>query len=222
MSKAPILLAGVLALSLTGCVAAAVGAVGTVGVSAAQDRTLGQAVDDATASGEIKTKLLRESGFREVDVEVADGLVLLSGRVNTPEHRVRAEDIAWSSNRVFDVANEINIERPGGFFAAVGDEVTTARVRRALIASPAVKSFNFNIETYDGVVYLMGIALTPEERVAAAEEASFVGGVRQVVSYVRVRDPAGRQTAAPSQDGHPPAYEDPDAAADQDLLSGNY
>ncbi|MGB3626459.1 MAG: BON domain-containing protein [Henriciella sp.] len=183
-----------LALALTapilasGCAAAVLGTAGAVGVASVQDRTLGEAVDDSTASNEIKTKLLSEGGFGEVDVEVAQGLALLSGRVASPEQRVRAEDIAWSSTRVRDVANEIVIEQPGGFFANASDELITARVRASLIAAKAVKSVNYNIETYNGVVYLMGIAQSDAELQEAAERASVVGGVDRVVSYVRVRN----------------------------------
>ena len=69
-----------LAMPLGGCAVAAVGAVGAVGLAAAQDKTLGEAVDDTTTSGEIKAKLLSESinRFGEVDVEVNGGLVLLT------------------------------------------------------------------------------------------------------------------------------------------------
>ena len=222
MSPRLVLAAGLLVLPLTGCVAAAAGAAGAVGVAAAQDRTVGQAVDDATMSNEIKAKLLSENGFGEVDVEVANGLVLLSGRVSSPEMRVRAEDIAWSSKLTRDVANEIQIERPGGFFANVNDEVITARVRAALLTSATVTSLNFNIETYDGVVYLMGVARTQGELVAAAEKAANVGGVQQVVSYVRVRDPAPIAQRTPSQGYSTPAYSGAEAEADQDLLGGNY
>ncbi|HBH44370.1 MAG TPA: phospholipid-binding protein, partial [Hyphomonas atlantica] len=150
----------VLAMPLCGCAAAALGTAGAVGVAAVQDKSLGEAVDDATASNQIKSKLLSESAnrFGEVDVEVTSGLVLLSGRVDTPEDRVKAEGIAWTSPLTRDVANEIRIEPAGGFLANVSDELITARVRSRLVGSSSVKSVNFNIETYNGVVYLMGIA----------------------------------------------------------------
>ncbi|MEO0466495.1 MAG: BON domain-containing protein [Pseudomonadota bacterium] len=202
---------GLLALSCTGCVAAAVGTAGAVGVAAVQERSAGQAVDDAVTSNDVKTRLLREDGMLEVDVEVVDGLVLLSGRVASPDRRTLAENVAWSSVNTRDVANEITIERPGGFFANVNDELITARVRRALIASQSVRSFNFNIETYDGVVYLMGIATSQEELVAAAEEASYVGGVQQVVSYVQVREVAPAAQSAGSN-----------AAAQGELRGGSF
>lgn len=192
-------------LALPGCAAAVIGTAGAVGLTSVQEKTMGEALDDATASGEIKAKLLNESGarFAEVDVEVANGLVLLSGRVNKPQDRAFAEGIAWSSSRTMDVANEVRIEPPGGFLSNVSDEIITGRVRARLIGSSKVKSVNFNIETYGGVVYLMGIARNTEELRAAAEEASVVGGVAQVVSYVRIRDEAGRK-AAPVAAGAPP------------------
>lgn len=202
-------------LSLTGCAAVVVGTAGAVGLTSVQEKTMGEAVDDATASNEIKAKLLNESGakFGEVDVEVSSGLVLLSGRVNAPEDRTYAEGIAWSSSRTQDVANEIRIEAPGGFMANVSDEIITGRVRARLIGSSSVKSVNFNIETYGGVVYLMGIARDTEELRKAAEEASVVGGVTQVVSYVRVRDEAGQPSAPVTTQTPAPTYQPaPDAS----------
>lgn len=185
----------------SGCVAVVAGAAGAVGVSAAQDRSMGQALDDSTLSNDIKTRLLSEEGFGEVDVEVAQGLVLLSGRVNTPEQRVRAEDIAWSAPRTQDVANEINIEPAGGFLANAADELVTARVRASLMASKTVKSINYNIETYNGVVYLMGIARSQEELTEAAERASVVTGVKRVVSYVRISPERSRPTSSSANNG---------------------
>jgi osmotically-inducible protein OsmY len=198
MRKLPALACALTALSLSGCAVAALGTAGAVGLTTVQEKTMGEALDDATSSSEIKAKLLSESGarFAEVDVEVSSGLVLLSGRVNEPEDRTRAEGIAWSSSRTLDVANEIRIEPPGGFIANVSDEIITGRVRARLIGSATVRSVNFNIETYGGIVYLMGIARSPEELRAAAEEASMVGGVKQVVSYVRLRQPARRPDAS--------------------------
>lgn len=201
--------------SVSGCAAAIVGTAGAAALTSVQDKTLGEAVDDATTSNEIKAKLLNESGakFAEVDVEVSNGLVLLSGRVNAAEDRTFAEGVAWSSSRTVDVANEIRIEAPGGFMANVSDEIITARVRSRLIGSSSVKSVNFNIETYGGVVYLMGIARDTEELRKAAEEASVVGGVKQVVSYVRVREDANRPAAPVTTEAPPPTYQPaPDAS----------
>lgn len=193
----PILI--LLGTALSGCAAAVVGTAGAVGVASVQERSVGEAVDDAATSNAIKARLISERGYGEVDVEVEGGQVLLTGRVNTPEERVRAEDVAWSVAGTQSVANEIRIEPAGGFVANLSDEWITARVRTALVAASDVRSVNINIETYDGVVYLMGLVRTQKELEEAAEKASYVRGVNQVVSFMRVRDE--RQRPAPVTSG---------------------
>ncbi len=176
---------------VSGCATAIVGAAGATAVTATQERSFGEALDDAAVSNEVKSKLVAHGGMNEVDVEVAAGVVLLSGRVWTPELRVKAESLAWSVRRAHDVANEIRVEAPGGFFANASDELISTRVRARLLGSSTVQANNFNVETYGGTVYLLGIARSAAELEKAAEEASLVGGVNQVVSYVRLRNDRG-------------------------------
>ncbi len=187
--RSVLLLAGV--MSLSGCVTAAVGAAGAVGITAMQDKTLGEGLDDASASNELKARLMASDpkAFNEVDVEVAGRIALLTGRVPTEQNRLDAERIAWSVGLIQDVGNEIKVREPGGLRQNANDEWITARVRTRLLTDSAVKSMNINIETYDGVVYLMGVARTPAELQRAAELTSYVNGVREVVSYITVRDP---------------------------------
>ncbi len=177
--------------ALSACATAIVGAAGATAVTATQERSFGEALDDAAVSNEIKSKLLANGGMSEVDVEVAAGVVLLSGRVWTPELRLKAESLAWSVRRADDVANEIRVEAPGGFFANASDELISTRVRARLLGSSTVQANNFNVETYGGTVYLLGVARSSDELEKAAEEASKVGGVNQVVSYVRLRNDRG-------------------------------
>lgn len=230
MKRSLTALAALSILPLGGCVAAAVGAVGAAGVATVQERSVGQAIDDATTSSEIKTKLISRGGYGEVDVEVAGGLVLLSGRVMTPEQRVRAEEVAWSSSRTDDVANEIQIEPPGGFRANASDAWITTKARTSLTTSRKVRGLNFNIETYNGVVYLMGIARSQEELNEAARRVSYIKGVNQVVSYVQVREPVAPppaepaptvQAISPYQVDQTGAYSGP-APDDAELAGGAY
>ena len=74
-----------------------------------QDKTLGESLDEATSGASIKTQLMGGGiqKFGEVDVEVADHFVLLSGRVPTEADKAEAEKIAWSVKSVNEVANEL-------------------------------------------------------------------------------------------------------------------
>ncbi len=196
--------------SLSGCVTAAVGAAGAVGVTALQDRTLGEGLDDAAASNQLKAKLMARSAerFNEVDVEVANKIALLTGRVPNPEDKIEAERIAWTVSVIRDVGNEIKVRKPGGVKQNLNDEWITARVRTKLLTNGKVKSMNINIETYDGVVYLMGIARSAEELQRAAQLTSKVRGVKEVVSYIQVREPS---TGRPSLDQSKSEVYDPGA-----------
>lgn len=174
---------------VSGCATAAVGAAASVGVYALQDRTIGEGIDDAAASQQVKMRLLAAdaAAFQEVDVEVANGSLLLSGSAPTDEHRQMAETVARSVGAVDQVYNEIFVGQPSGFVRSAQDELITAQIRARLTASPAVRAINVNIETFHGNVYLLGTARTEQELRRAAEIASVVGGVRRVVSFMRVR-----------------------------------
>ncbi len=203
--RAPYLLIAVFAASAatSGCVTAAVGAAASVGVYAAQDRTIGEGIDDANASNEVKMRLMAadRAAFQEVDVEVAEHQLLLSGTAPTAEHRQAAETIARSTRTITEVYNEIVVGQPSTFMRSAQDELITAQIRARLTASRSVRAINVNIETFHGNVYLMGTARTDQELRRAAEIASVVGGVQRVVSFMQVREaptPYYAQTSAAS------------------------
>lgn len=179
------------AASVSGCMTAAIGTAASVGVYAMQDRTIGEGIDDATASNRIKMRLMAadSAAFAEVDVEVANGTLLLSGAAPTAEHRQAAETIARGAASVHNVYNEIFVGQRSGFVRSAQDEFITAQIRTRLTASPSVRAINMNIETFHGNVYLMGTARTEHELQRAAEIASIVPGVQRVVSFVQVRTP---------------------------------
>lgn len=173
----------------SGCVAVAAAGAATVGSFALQDRTIGEGIDDTTAGTEVKSRLMAadSTAFMQVDVEVAEGNLLLSGSVPTDQHKQTAEIIAHSVRSVHTVYNEILVGPRRGIGRNANDELISAQIRTRLVASPNVRAINVNIETFDGNVYLMGLARTDMELQKAAEIASTTPGVRRVVSFMQVR-----------------------------------
>lgn len=186
-----LLAASAACVSTSGCVATAVGAAAEVGLFAVQDRTIGEGLDDANASNAVKLRLMAadRAAFQEVDVEVANGNLLLSGSVPTQEHRVAAETIARGVRNIDNVYNELVVGQPSSAARNAQDELITAQVRARITASPSVRGVNVNIETFHGNVYLMGLARSDHELQRAAEIASVVPGVQRVVSFMQVRAP---------------------------------
>ena len=190
--RAFVLLAAIAAAaSVSGCMTAAMGAAASVGVYAMQDRTIGEGIDDAAASNQVKMRLMAadSAAFAEVDVEVANRNLLLSGAAPTAEHRQAAETIARSVGTIDNVYNEIFVGPRSSFVRSAQDELITAQIRARLTASPSVRAINVNIETFHGNVYLMGTARSDHELRRAAEIASIVPGVERVVSFMQVRAP---------------------------------
>ncbi len=169
-------------LHLTAC------SVASAGVTKGDERNLARSINDVNAGRAIKARMSRVEGYtlNEVDVEVAEGIVLLSGSVPTERDSQEAERIAWSSPHVKQVGNEIRLNSKPDLVRTTKDTVLHQSIKTRMATNKNVKSRNFNLEVSDGVVYLLGVARTPEELAHAAHIASTTKGTRQVVSYVKV------------------------------------
>ena len=117
---------------------------------------------------------------------------MLTGSVPRPEDGTYAECLAWSTPAVRSVANEIVVGAGTGAGAGRGarDAWITQRVRARLLADDAVRSVNYNVETRERVVHLLGYARSEGERDRAAAQAALVDGVERVVVLVRVEGEA--------------------------------
>lgn len=162
------------------------------------ERSIGRELDDANASLGIKASMLRTEGYalEGVDVEVTEGVALLTGTVPREDDRLMAECLAWSSVAVRAVANELTVGPADGLRDRTRDAWISQRVRGLLLTDRSVRSVNFNVETHDGRVYLLGVARTRGELERASSHASLVEGVTEVISYVRV---AGVPSNLPSR-----------------------
>ena len=182
MKRLTILGAVISAISLSSC------AVTTAGVTKGDERNFIRSLDDITAGKAIKARIQRADvpNLGGVDVEVAEGIVLLAGTVPTQEDRIEAERIAWSAPNVEKVGNEILIKNDKGFIRTTKDGVLQTSVRTRLTADKYVKGRNINIETHEGVVYLLGVARSPQELERIAAIASTTKGAKEVISYIKV------------------------------------
>jgi hyperosmotically inducible protein len=75
-------------------------------------RSAGQVVDDSTITTKVKAKLIKDSvlqGFG-IDVDTFQGEVTLTGAVNVPAQRERAERIARETRGVKEVNNLLKVK----------------------------------------------------------------------------------------------------------------
>lgn len=79
------------------------------------ERTVGGPLDDKTMTESVKHDLGREPvyKFADVDVKTFDGVVQLSGFVDTDSQKQRAADITRQSEGVTQVVNNITLKAQG-------------------------------------------------------------------------------------------------------------
>lgn len=175
---------------LSGCTTFAMSGVTTAGYSMAEERTVGHIIDDSTIATQINSHFLQKDVnelFQKVSVTVTEGRVLLTGSVNKPESRVEAVRLAWKPRGVKEVINEIQVSAVNPKQYAQ-DVFISAQVKSRMVLNRDVRSINYNIETVNGVVYLIGLARGKQELEKVTDIASRVKGVRRVVSHVQVLD----------------------------------
>ena len=200
-----LLCACALPLGLGGCAVAVVGgmaAAGGVGYEAAQERGLVGDFHDVETKTAIQSALLQANPALPTAVTVTayDHRVLLTGRVPSREVKEQVRQIASRQAGVRAVYDEIAVGPPPSGMDEAQDALLTARVRSDLILDPDIRSGNFNIDTADGSVFLIGTARSQAEIERAAQIARYIPGVKRVVSYMDVRTgvPVADQTAPSS------------------------
>lgn len=152
------------------------------------ERSIGRGIDDTNASLSIKAAMTRAEGYAldGVDVEVTDGIALLTGTAPREEDRRQAECLAWSALAVRAVENEVTVASASTLRDGARDSWITQQVRSRLLRDRSVRSVNYNVEAENGRVFLLGVARTRGELERAAQHASLVDGVTEVVTFVRV------------------------------------
>ena len=184
--------------SLSSCTSLALGGGVAVGTAAVQEGGLARAASDARIQADINQRWFSYdvNMFTKLDLTVNQGRVLITGVVQDPAHRVEAVRLAWQPTGVVQVINEIKVADSEGIVGFAKDAWISSRIRGSLILDKDVESINYSIDTVQGAVYLMGFAQDQGELNHVIGIARTVGGVKRVVSYVKlVGTPEVRDTA---------------------------
>ena len=177
-------------LILTNCSIPVATGVATKAVTVSNsDRSIGEYVDDVLIKAILKNSYFDQSEkiFFNVDVEVSQGRVLLTGTVDNIDLRIEATRIAWGVNGVQTVINEIQISESDNILNFADDLVISTKVYAKLMLDEEVNSLNYNIETVNKVVYIIGISSSSDEKKKAIDLTKEVFGVEEVVEYITIK-----------------------------------
>ena len=168
-------LAGILAAALTAC-----------------------ASTNAGLTSKIKTKLAADPVVKahQIDVDSNNGVVTLTGNIDSAEAKDRAIALARETKGVAEVRDMIEVragmaegdapdtDRTVG--VTMDDAGITMKVKQKLLDDPEVKGLKIDVDTREGVVFLTGSVATTQVREQAIRLARETEGVRDVQANLEI------------------------------------
>ena len=157
------------------------------GVSIGFDpRTVGMQIDDIIMQKNLVAKLTltEKKYFLYIQVEILDGRIFLTGKVNEPEEKIKITKLAWETKGVREVKNAITIKGQTNFKSTTKDILITSQLRTALIFNRLTKSGNYTLETINKKIYIFGIAENDEEKKEVISEAKKIYDVEEVIPTI--------------------------------------
>jgi osmotically-inducible protein OsmY len=176
-----------LILFLSSCIGVSSKGLFGTGVSVAFDpRSVGTQIDDSIMQKNLSARilLLDKSYFFSVKAKVLDGRIFLTGKVNDPEEKLKLTKLAWETEGVRSVRNDIKIKEEFNFKQSAQDLLITSQLRTAFILNKNIKASNYQIDTYKNKIYIYGIALVSSEKDLVIEEAKKILDVQDVIASI--------------------------------------
>ena len=174
-------------LILNNCVGVSSTGIFGTGVSVAIDpRSLGTQIDDSIMQKNLSARILLidKNYFLSVKSKVLDGRIFLTGKVDDPEEKLKLTKVAWETEGVRSVRNDIKIKEEFDFKQSAKDILITSQLRTALIFNKDIKATNYQIDTYKQKIYIYGIASTKNEKDLVIQESKEILNVEDVIASI--------------------------------------
>lgn len=182
-SRALIFLLLAALLPLSACVPLlAVATVTAVDVSLDR-RTPGRFLDDNALELKLRDMFVADETLGSdvnISVTAVNGVVLLTGEVNSDAQRQRAGKLAEASPETRKVVNELQLAGKTNISSRINDSWITTKIKAKLVKVENLSASLVKVVTEQGKVYLLGL-VTRAEADAAVEAISTVKGVTHIV-----------------------------------------
>jgi osmotically-inducible protein OsmY len=197
----PSLVPAIAALALAGCIETAVIGGAAAGSTALQDRGIKGAAADLGIRSEINDLWFKDEHgqvlMRDLNLQVQEGRVLVSGEVANADIRARAVQLAWKASGVREVLNEVEVGNSGGLRTYWTDSKIVRELEARMLLEKGITSPNYSVESYNGTVFLIGVAQDQTELNRVLQLARNISSVKKVVNHVLLKDDPRRFRAAP-------------------------
>ena len=185
--KTNIIIFCLLTLILNNCVGVSSTGIFGTGVSVATDpRSIGTQIDDSIMQKNLSARiiLIDKKYLLSIKSKVLDGRIFLKGKVDNPEEKLKLTKLAWETQGVRSVRNDIKIREDFNFKQSAKDILITSQLTTALILNKNIKSSNYQIDTFKKKIYIYGIAITSDEKDLVIKEAKQILDVEDVIASI--------------------------------------
>lgn len=165
--------------------------VGSISLNvAAQDWKDG--AKDAWIDGKAETTLLLNTNLNSFDIntDVKDGKVTLTGKVESSVDKALATELIKSLDGVKDVDNQLTVmnekEGTSEVVATLTDSKVATVIKTRLLFSTDVSGTQIDVNVANGVVTLKGEVTSDAERQLALKIAENTDDVKKVVDKIKV------------------------------------
>jgi hyperosmotically inducible periplasmic protein len=151
---------------------------------------------DAWIGMKVKSALLFHRNVRatKTDVNVKDGVVILSGEASSEAQKELATEYAKDVDNVKEVKNQMTVAKtPAKAGETMGEKMDdasiTAQVKSSLMTHHSTSAVKTKVETTDGVVTLSGVAKNAAEKSLVTKLVTDVNGVGSVINNMTIEVP---------------------------------
>jgi osmotically-inducible protein OsmY len=175
-------------LLLTGCAVPLIIGGGAVATVPFRKKGVSGTINDMSLITSVDAKLYEydAKAFTQIDTDVYNGEVLLTGLVENPSISSKAEELAWTVEGVRAVYNHIQPSK-NSLLDYTKDTWITTKIKSKFLTDRDIKNLNYSVKTLAGVVYILGTAETQVELEKVHSVAGETTGVSKVISYVSLK-----------------------------------
>ncbi len=177
-----------ISILLSGCASMAVGGGAAIGTAVYQERGVQVAARDLSTTMRMRARLASagKDFVIGINVDVYEGRMLLTGTLPNKEWQAQTVSMAWKTDGVKDVINEIRIGNTS--LRDLGkDTWITTQLHSKITFDKKIFAINYSVKTVNGIIYLIGIAQNKAELTRVIRHAKTIAYVKKVINHVRLK-----------------------------------
>ena len=160
-----------------------------VGSASTSTRGFSGTVEDTYLMSKIVSKItfMKLSNISNITVSVMNGKVLLAGNIDNQVKRLELIKKVWWIDGVKEVYNEVEIGPQISFLEKTEDFIFETKIKNRLLLEPGIYSNNYNVDVFNGNVYIMGISSDIEEKTKIENFLNNMNDIKKLILFVDIQ-----------------------------------